>query len=275
MSNDDQADYWGGDAGDTWVAQQAVMDTLLTPVLDAVIAQADLRPGQSLLDVGCGTGHSTLAAAQVTGPDGHVLGADISPPMLALARARAADAAGVDFLDADVAEHEFVPASFDRVISRFGVMFFADSVAAFRNIAAAMKPGAQLCFASWGLIEENPFFTLPARIARATLGAPPKSDPDGPGPFAFRDTQKVTGILQSAGFQRVEVKVLPMALSLPEGPRAIARLSTHIGPAASALTYFEADASARQNIEDQLAEAIAALPNSAVPASINVFTAER
>ncbi len=251
------------------------MDALLTPVLDAVIAHSDLHAGQTVLDVGCGTGHSTLAAAGITGPDGTVVGADISRPMLALAQERATGVDGVSFVAADVAEHAFDAASFDRVISRFGVMFFSDSAAAFRNITNAMKPGGRMCFASWGLIEENPFFTLPARIARGTLGAPPKSDPDGPGPFAFRDVQKVTGILTAAGLQDIQARVLPLQLGLPEGPRAIAHLMTYIGSAASALTHFEAGETTRQRIEDQLTDAITALPGGTIPASINIFTAQR
>lgn len=273
MSNADQAEFWSGEAGDNWVAHQATMDTLLTPVLDAVITNADLRAGQAVLDVGCGTGQSTLAAAQITGPGGQVLGADISPPMLALAQERASGTNGMSFVAADVADHPFPPAGFDRVISRFGVMFFADSTAAFRNIAAAMKPDSRLCFASWGQIEDNPFFTLPARIARDTLGAPPKSDPDAPGPFAFRDIEKVTGILTAAGLRDVEATVLPMQLGLPEGPRAIARLTTYIGSAASTLAHFEAGEEARQDIEDKLTVAISALPDQAIPASINLFIA--
>lgn len=275
MGNEDQAAFWSGDAGATWVAKQAAMDQLLQPVLDRTLELAALARGQKVLDVGCGTGHSTLKTSEVTGGSGMVIGADISPTMLSLARKRAGDAPGVAFLEGDVAVHAFAPAQFDRVLSRFGVMFFADPVAAFQNMARAAKPGARLAIACWGQIEENPYFTLPARIAREIAGAPPKSDPDAPGPFAFRDPAKATDILARAGWSEPNVKVEHLELSLPERARALARLCAAIGPAARAFTHFESDTRTRQKVENKLAEAISALPREALPAQINFFTARK
>lgn len=273
--NADQAAFWGGDAGDKWVRHQAMLDHQMQPVLDGVLSRAGLAAGLRVLDVGCGTGQSSLQAAELVGPGGHVLGADVSAPMLDLARNRAEGSPQVSFLQADVAVHGFDAASFDQVISRFGVMFFADPVMAFANIARAMKPGAQLTFASWGAIERNPWFTLPARVARAEIGVPPKSDPDAPGPFAFRDIAKVENILRAAGLREVRGEAVDMDLTLPGGAADLAHLTSYIGSAASVLAHFEADEAARAALELKLKDAFAALPDEAVPAEINYFTATR
>ena len=186
-SNSDQEEFWTRNAGPTWVAQEHDLDQLLSPVLDLVLENADLLQGHKVLDIGCGTGQSTLRAGAEVGHTGHVLGADISSTMMARAAQRAADLPQVGFALADAEVYPFAPAQFDRTISRFGVMFFTDTTAAFRNIARAMKPGGKISFATWGQTQANPWFTLPASIAKAELGAPPKTDPDAPGPFALRD----------------------------------------------------------------------------------------
>ena len=182
--NSDQAEFWSSDAGRTWVAEQTSMDAVLQPVLDGVLARADLQTGQSVLDIGCGTGISSIEAAVRVGTSGRVLGADISPTMLERATARARDLSNVQFLKADAAAHTFEQGAFDCLISRFGVMFFSDPVGAFHNIALGLKPGARLTMAAWGQIPNNPWFTLPAQAAKAVVGAPPAVDPDEPGPFA-------------------------------------------------------------------------------------------
>lgn len=271
--NADQAAFWGGDAGQKWVMHQALLDAQMLPVLQGVLRRADLAAGHHVLDVGCGTGQSTLMAADLVGHEGHVQGADISAAMLALAEARTKDAPQASCACVDVATHPFEDAGFDRVISRFGVMFFDDPVAAFANIRRAMKPGALICFASWGQIERNPWFTLPARIAKEVIGTPPKSDPDGPGPFAFRDITKVAGILRAAGLREVQGHAEDMHFTLPGGARDMARLTSHIGPAEGTQRYFNSDAATRQRLLDRLEEGFAAFPDHAVPAEINFFTA--
>lgn len=272
--NADQAAYWGGDAGQLWVTYQDLLDRQMQPVLDRVLALAGLQQGQSVLDIGCGTGQSTLLAAQAVGAQGSVLGADISQVMIAEARARASALPQADFCLADAATHPFEAQHFDHVISRFGVMFFADPLAAFSNIAAAMRPRAQLSFAAWGQIPANPWFTLPARIAKEMLGTPPKSDPDAPGPFAFRDISKVTQMLENAGFTQINGVASPVTFSLPKGAQDFAALTTRIGPASGTLAYFEANEATRAALQERLHEGFAALPDKVVPGEINYFTAK-
>jgi SAM-dependent methyltransferase len=275
--NSDQETYWAQEAGPKWAARQAELDALMQPVLDALLHRAALRPGEHVLDVGCGAGASTLQAAAAVGPQGYVLGADISPPLVESARARAQGQPNVEFALMDVSQAPFEQL-FDRMISRFGVMFFADPVGAFRHIAQALKPGATLAFASWGEIPHNPFFTLPAQTARDVLGPIPKTDPDLPGPFAFRDTGRVEQILRDAELHDVAHEVVSLDLTPGGDCAAVAELLCAIGPASAALSYHEATEKQRAALRDALAQALEKftwLDGLKIPAQINFFTATR
>jgi SAM-dependent methyltransferase len=272
-ANQDQEEFWTSNAGPTWVTYEAPLDAFLAPVLDRVLAMAELKAGQSVLDIGCGTGESALQAAKEVGPQGHVLGADISSTMVARAQERARGLPNVDIKRADAADYPFEAAHFDHVISRFGVMFFAQSDVAFTNIHRAIKPGGKVTFATWGHIPCNPWFTLPAAIAKAELGAPPKSDPDAPGPFAFRDIDKTCAMLDRAGFHHATAVAEDMQFSLPGGAKEIAALSMHVGPAAGTIKHFNADPGAQARIEAAMAEAFEEFDGSGIPAQINFYTA--
>lgn len=274
-SNSDQAAFWTTTAGPNWVAHEANLDAQMQPVLDRVLALAGLGQGQRVLDIGCGTGNSCLQAARQVGPGGEVLGADISDTMVTRAKLRVRDVPNVSFEVVDAADHLFPAQHFDHVISRFGVMFFADPVAAFANIAKAVKPGGQITFGCWGQIQQNPWFTLPAQIAKAQLGAPPKVDPDAPGPFAFRNIDTVTRILTDAGFREARGMAEDLTFALPGGAAQMAQLSSHVGPAASTVAYFEAGEAARHNIEKALAKAFSEFEDGQIPAQINFFTARK
>jgi SAM-dependent methyltransferase len=159
-----------------------------------------------LLDVGCGCGRTSLVLAERVAPGGEVTGLDISRPMLEVARERAADAhlPNVHFLEADAQTLALAPAAFDGVFSRFGVMFFADPTAAFRNLLIALKPGGRLAFVCWRSLAENPWMTEPMAAAAERLPpGPPPLPPDAPGPFAFADSERVRRILTEAGFADV------------------------------------------------------------------------
>ncbi|QJF51277.1 class I SAM-dependent methyltransferase [Roseobacter ponti] len=273
--NADQKAFWENWA-DHWVNSQADLDGLMAPVLDRVFSRADLRPGQRVLDIGCGAGTSTQLAAEAVAPGGHVTGADISAPMLAQARKSTAGLTGLAFIAADVADHDFGPPGFDRVISRFGVMFFADPQAAFCNIARAMKPGARLSMACWSGLERNPWFRVPMIAAKERLGAPPPLHADAPGPLAFRDINRVTSILHSAGFSDIEGQADALMLTPPGDLIHLAGHAARIGPASRTLEYFEADQADVNAIVQQVAGAFEEYmtPDGArVPAEINFFTA--
>ncbi|MDP1629945.1 MAG: methyltransferase domain-containing protein [Caulobacter sp.] len=206
-ANADQIAYWNAAAGETWAAQQEKLDRQIAPLGEAAMAILDPKPGEQLIDIGCGCGQTSLTLAERVGPTGRVLGVDISAPMLAVARRRAADAglANTRFLEADAQTHDFAPGAADAVFSRFGVMFFADPPAAFANIRKALKPGGRLAFVCWRPLALNEWMLLPMRTALAHIPAPPPGDPFAPGPFAFSDPDWVRGILGSAGFKDVEI----------------------------------------------------------------------
>ena len=200
-----QVAYWNEATGPTWAALQEPLDRQLAPLGQLVIDALAPRPGERVLDVGCGSGETSLQLAHTVGPEGAVTGVDISRPLLEVARRRAAGLPRVAFLEADAQTHRFEPAGYDAVFSRFGVMFFADPAAAFTNLRSALKPGGRLGFVCWRTPGENPIMVLPAMAAAQHL--PPAQPPEhgAPGPFAFAEPERVRGILAAAGFSDVAV----------------------------------------------------------------------
>ncbi len=206
-ANDEQIAYWNEKAGPKWVAMQERLDAQLASLEGALLERAALLPGERVIDIGCGCGSTTLEAAARVGPGGAVLGADISRPMLERARERAA-AAGLknaDFAEADAQVFPFAPGQADAVISRFGVMFFADPAAAFANIRRALTPAGRLCFVCWRPMSENPWMRVPLAAAAKHLELPPPPEPHAPGPFAFDDAEWVRSILDMAGYSSIQI----------------------------------------------------------------------
>ncbi|MDB5471327.1 MAG: SAM-dependent methyltransferase [Caulobacter sp.] len=200
--NTAQIDYWNDTPGLTWASLQTLLDRQIAPLGAAALAALDPRAGERILDIGCGCGDTTLALALAVGPEGQVLGADISRPMLEVARQRiaASELAQASVIEADAQAEDFGAASWDALYSRFGVMFFADPPAAFANLAAALKPGGRLAFVCWRPLKENPWMTAPLAAALKHVPPPQPTDPNDPGPFAFADPERVRGILAGAGF---------------------------------------------------------------------------
>ncbi|HTV87965.1 MAG TPA: methyltransferase domain-containing protein [Stellaceae bacterium] len=200
--------YWNEVAGPRWIGRQAAQEARNVEMLELLLAAARATPGERVLDVGCGTGVTTLPYAEAVGPTGHVTGVDIAQPMLDAARKRI-DAAGlrnVTLLLADAQVHAFAPTSVDLLTSRLGVMFFADPVAAFRNLIVALRPGGRLVIAVWAPLAENIHWKIPFDIAVKHLGAPAPQPAHAPGPHAFGDRDYLAGILQSAGFADIAIE---------------------------------------------------------------------
>lgn len=275
LENADQKAFWERFA-EHWVKHQADLDGLMTPVLDGVFDRSSLKPGQHVLDIGCGTGTSSARAQIAVAPGGTVVGADISEPMLERARDTNAGKAGLSFITADVADHDFDTGGFDAVISRFGVMFFVDPDAAFANVRRSMKPGAQLTMACWATLEGNPWFRVPMYAAKSRLGAPPPVDADAPGPLAFRNIDRVEGILERAGFVDFSGTTEELMLTPPGTLREVARHAAGIGPAARTMEHFEATDEDFEAIVDSVQtsfEPYMHADGARVPAAINFYTA--
>lgn len=277
MSNAEQEEFWSDAAGPKWVAMQEKMDGLLAPVLDLVMERAPLAPGDTVLDVGCGTGHSVVAALDAVGPTGHVTGLDIARTMLDLAGARLNGAPNVTLIKADAQSYPF-DTSFDAMISRFGVMFFGDTVAALRNLNAALRPGGTMTFAAWGPAPQNPYFMVPAKAATGVLGDMPKVDRTLPGPFAFENSACVLDMMHRAGLTDPRVETVDLQLTPPGTLADIAAVFMQIGPAQRAVEYHQADAAAAEKVQAAVASAMAPFMHDdgmRIPACIHVYSSRK
>ena len=205
-ANAAQVAYWNDAAGRTWADLQDRIDRQIRPLGLAAMERLAPASGEQVLDVGCGCGDTSLELARRVGPDGGVLGLDISAPMLEVARGRAeaAGARNLAFHEAD-AQTAALPASRDAVFSRFGVMFFADPTAAFANLRSALRPGGRLGFVCWRPLAENLWMRLPAETAAGLVPPAPPPEPGAPGPFAFADPDRVRRILAEAGFTGIDL----------------------------------------------------------------------
>ena len=238
--NDEQAALWNGVVGRNWVEEQALLDRIFEPLEALLLETLPAGSGGRALDVGCGTGGTTLAVARRLGAAGRCFGIDISEPMIAAARARArAEGEGIParFLCGDAQSHAFEPASFDLVLSRIGVMFFDDPLRAFRNLRRAARVGAELRFVAWRSAEENPFMTAAERAAAPLLPDLPERRSGAPGQFAFADRDRIRRILADSGWTGIEIRPADLACALPETD--LLRYLTRLGPVGRVLDELD------------------------------------
>ncbi len=235
-----QGALWAGSAGNAWVDEQAVIDQMFRPIETLLVEAAAAAPVERALDVGCGTGGTTLALARRLGPGARCTGIDISEPMIASARRQARqEGLPVDFVCADAQHHRFEPASVDLVLSRFGVMFFDDPVAAFANLRRATRPGGRLFFVAWRAAEENPFMTAAERAARPLLPGLPQRHADEAGQFGFAREDRIRTILAQGGWERATVERLDVPCRFPESE--LDGYLSRMGPVGRALAGLDAD----------------------------------
>jgi SAM-dependent methyltransferase len=253
-ANDDQIRYWNERAGQDWVALQARMDANLSGISGAVLAFAAAKPGEAVLDIGCGTGATTLALADAVGPAGRVSGVDVSQPMLDLARKRTSGRATIALTLADASAAPFRPEQ-DLLFSRFGVMFFDHPASAFANLRTALKPGGRLAFVCWRSPAENPWASVPLQAAKPFLPEQPPPDPLAPGPFAFADAGRVRAILAEAGFSAPRIEKYDGPMRMGRDPDEVAAQTLRIGPLARAAA--ELDAATREKIAAAVKTALA------------------
>jgi SAM-dependent methyltransferase len=241
-SNETQADYWSSAPGLKWIRFEEELDLVFENVNAALIQRANPKPGERVLDIGCGTGATTRAFAAHLAPGGSATALDISEPLLSHANSRAGEAPVTNQYFLVDAQQDPIPcAPFDIAISRFGVMFFSDPVAAFRNIRKTLRPDGRLVIAAWAPIKGNPWFEAPRDGAVGRLGPADTSDPNAPGPLGFQNVGHVTGILKDAGFQQVVGETSEIVLAHPGPLDRIATLASNIGPAARILKKYCGD----------------------------------
>jgi SAM-dependent methyltransferase len=207
--------------------------------------------------VGCGCGATTIAFAQKVGPTGHAFGIDISVPMLARARHNAPAEVPVDFVLADATVYPFDPQNCDLIVSRFGVMFFAQPALSFANLRTALRPSGRLVFACWREPRDNPWLMMPLQAVYKHVPKLPQLGPEDPGPFAFASEARVNSILSEAGFSAIEMERCDLSLDVAIGRGLDAAVETalEIGPASRALEGHPPDvrAAAANSIREALA----------------------
>ena len=227
--DDEQRRLWNGPSGHAWVESQELLDRAFKPFEDLLVDAAAARSPRHVLDVGCGTGSTTLAVARRLGRDTRCVGIDISEPMLTLARARAErEGSRARFTCADAQVAPFDSASVDMILLRFGVMFFADPVAAFANLRRAATDDAALRLIAWRSAADNPFMTVAERAAAPLLPSLPPRKPDGPGQFAFANANRVRAILEQGGWTGIDLQPLDVECGFPA--QELDSYVTRLGP---------------------------------------------
>jgi ubiquinone/menaquinone biosynthesis C-methylase UbiE len=254
MANEQQSDFWSGPGGQSWVDNQTQMDTMLQPLGDAALELLNLKNARHVIDIGCGTGTTTINIAKKLSAGGSVTGADLSEPMIEFARQRLLDQgiSNAEFVTSDLQEDELMPEMYDAAFSRFGVMFFDQSVKGFANIRSAMKPNSPIAFVCWQSPSHNLWHSAAMAVAKEFIEMPAAQDPRAPGPFAFAEPDYVNSILVDAEFKRVSLTPHEQEVELFSGQSVraasenFARINPVIGSYISsvddsaAATFFDA-----------------------------------
>lgn len=278
-------DSWAGERVARWLQQAPQLERQLAPVSGLLFAAAAIQAGQRVLDIGCGTGPTTRAAAALAGASGAVTGLDISGAMLQAAAGLVeprTDDAPIDWLEADAVTWAPAGATYDVAMSRFGVMFFTDPVAALRNIAAAVRPGGRFVAAVWGERPESPLFEVPYQVAigvRTARGDDVERPPTDGGPFSWHDRATVTALLTNAGWH--DVAIASHVLSLPFGggaaPDTAATEAVGFGP--TRLVLADADdatlAAAHEALAAEFANHLDDAGHVVLDAAVRIVTAVR
>jgi SAM-dependent methyltransferase len=235
--DEEQRVRWNGSDGEYWTAQQEQLDRTLAPISDALLQFAAPVSGSTVNDVGCGCGATTIELARAVGAHGRVIGLDLSEPMLAVAKERLRGFPNTRFVAGDAASMPLRGTGAELMVSRFGVMFFGDPVAAFANLRTGMAPGGRVRFACWRSVGENPWLQVPLHAVYEHAPRLPKPEAEEPGPFAFADMERVTRILTAAGFTAPSFAALDVEMDLVAGGTLedAVRQSSEMGPSKRAL----------------------------------------
>ena len=277
-TNAAQAEYWNSAPGRRWIDCQAALDQRFAPLTEVLMGRASAGPGECAIDIGSGTGTTTLRLAQAVGAHGSVLAIDISEPLLAVARRRCLQGghANVRLIRADAQTHRFERGCHDLALSRFGVMFFDDPVAAFANLRRALRRGGRLAFACWGRLDDNPWFKIPLEVGIQRLGPPEPQEPRAPGPLALAEPDYVEEILGAAGFPTVAIDRVDTWLPGARSAREEADLLSLVGSLPRLMRERGADEAMRLTLVRDLADRLAPYATAdgvRLPAAYHLVTA--
>jgi SAM-dependent methyltransferase len=245
-----RAEDWAGEMGRNWLANLAKFEGMIQPMGAALIKHAGFKPGEHVVDIGCGGGATTIAIARAVSPGGSATGLDISQELIDSCTVRGAKGtqSALYWVCADAATTVPTNAPFDRLVSRFGSMFFPDARAGFRNLRRMIRSGGRLNVAVWGPPMDNAWIRTINGVGARHLPEAPPPDPHAPGPFAFSDTGYFGEVLEQAGFGRIEIVPFEAKLAIG-GPGASAReaaefvvAATHMGKALASVGPEKLDA---------------------------------
>jgi ubiquinone/menaquinone biosynthesis C-methylase UbiE len=280
QSNSDQEEYWNSNAGRKWVEFQDELDRLLELVKDRLLQRSEIELGERVVDIGCGTGATTMSVASLVGERGLASGVDISKTLLDCAKRRSSSISDgrIEYILADAQTWHFDADSFDLVTSRFGLMFFANPVLAFKNLAVALRKGGRMSFVSWADVSANPWFTIPRDAAIDQLGKPAPTSPTAPGPLAFASVDYVLNIMDEAGLDAGSADIEQVELLYSGSVEEAAQLASNVGPAMRIMKEFDGSTADIVEIKKKVAagfQKFTVNDELRIPATLNFFQATK
>ncbi|HSK49027.1 MAG TPA: class I SAM-dependent methyltransferase [Solirubrobacterales bacterium] len=277
-ANREAADAWSGPLFDCFVEFRDLVGDGLGAHGDAAMEAHPPRPGERVLDLGCGFGDTTRRLAELVGPEGEAVGVDVSEPFIEIARAEAEGVENVSFLTADVQVAE-LEGRFDYAFSRMGVMFFANPVQALRNVRAALVPGGRFCAVVWRRKLDNEWVHRAERVVEKYLEHPEESDEPtcGPGPFSMANADTVSEQLQIAGFEQISLQRCDLPIKIGDDLDHAVEFNMALGPGGEVLRLWgDRVDEIRPQIASELREALAEFDGPAgvvAPASTWILAA--
>ncbi len=248
VANSGMNDFWNDTGGRMWVSYKDIIEVGMSPFGRKAMNVLALTDGERVLDIGCGCGDTTFEISKRVGPKGHTLGVDISRMIVASAKESSAlkKRHNINFKCVDAQTYNFEKNVFDVVFSRFGVMFFDNPIAAFKNIRYSLVAGGRMAFVCWQPVKAIEWISLPLEIVgRYVKLPPPAPEPEAPGGFSFGDTNRVVNILTKAGFSDIAIEPFNTEMNIGKNLDEAQIFLTHIGPAGTVLDNPEIDANTR------------------------------
>ena len=252
--NDEQFEFWNEGIGQWWVDEDESMNERLSILTEELFLKSNIKKDDKVLDIGCGGGQTTFEVSEMVGENGYVIGADISKILLDLAKSKYASTKNLEFKYCDVQNYEFEKKIFNKVISRFGVMFFENPIEAFKNISNSIQDGGSLHFVCWTDVMENEFFTLSANIISKHLNKGFPETTRAPGPFAFSDEDYIKQILNASGFKNIKVEKVNSLISTKDTPEKDGDLLFSIGLGGRLLSEANLSEKKLSIIKDEIIE---------------------